>query len=665
MPDGPSEPLAADTADATAPAGPGAPRDRIEALIAAARDLSDTCADLADELRPDAGSDGSAADRAAALLDEAALAVRTTLGLLAAALDQVPGDQVPDEQPPDEQPGRAGGRVEPDPTVAIPAQVAAVQDPFSAPSPWAAPEPLRAAREDPHEILPPPHSVPTTWPDAFSESPSRSVAEEDLIAASRMDRYDGAEIGAHLDRDEHGGLAAVPAALAGWVVVDDEAGGEPVALEHRPTGPIPAIPAPPPVVAAAAGPTTMLTVSTDDPYEARFGNRDPYADRADRDPYDRDPYGEAASPEPRSLTLVPPLPNGAEPQEQAAEPQERPEHHPDPVSELPPPPVELPEVPTEPQQPPPVGLAPDPWAPEPTRTDAPDAWAPEPPRTAAPDPWAPEPTQAAAPDPRDPEPRSAAPDPWVPEPARNADDGWSVWAVEPVPGSSPFGEGVPVYPLDEPDLPADPPGAALPMTPAEAVLPPQPVDDPSAAVVARQVEAARRHLQAALVVANRGDKLGALLTAVEQALTAVTDLARETRGVLPEFLSDRTFPGEARFLCSGPWQTVELVGREAYGDEAATPAGLAKLLRALGYDAESITSASGVNGVQIRDELYAAHVALVEPAGGGRQRWSGALEWSDAGGASRTWAETLGPVELAEDELARRVDELLRRSVGS
>ena len=69
--------------------------------------------------------------------------------------------------------------------------------------------------------------------------------------------------------------------------------------------------------------------------------------------------------------------------------------------------------------------------------------------------------------------------------------------------------------------------------------------------------------------------------------------------------------------------------------------------------------------MQIRSARYTAQVALVEPAGGGRQRWSGALEWADATGANRTWAETLGPVEVEDEELARRVDELLRRCVGS
>jgi hypothetical protein len=130
-------------------------------------------------------------------------------------------------------------------------------------------------------------------------------------------------------------------------------------------------------------------------------------------------------------------------------------------------------------------------------------------------------------------------------------------------------------------------------------------------------------------------------------------------------LTDRTFPGEARFLCSQPWERVELVGRDAYGDDVASPAGLAKLLRALGYEAHSVTSSAGAAGVQIRADRYAMQVALVEPAGGGRQRWSGALEWTDEAGASRSWAETLGPVELEDEELARRVDELLRRCVGA
>jgi hypothetical protein len=212
-------------------------------------------------------------------------------------------------------------------------------------------------------------------------------------------------------------------------------------------------------------------------------------------------------------------------------------------------------------------------------------------------------------------------------------------------------------------------GTAEPVFPIAGrdTAPEKPLDEPAAAVLARQVEAARRHLQAALVVASgpaAPRQLGALLTAIEQVLTAVTDLARETRGLLESGLGERTFPGEARFLCSTPWEGTNLVGRDAYGDDMATPGGLAKLLRALGYEAHSVTSAGGMAGVQIRSPRYSMQVALVEPAGGGRQRWSGALEWVDESGVNRTWAEMLGPAELEDEELARRVDELLRRSVG-
>ena len=248
-------------------------------------------------------------------------------------------------------------------------------------------------------------------------------------------------------------------------------------------------------------------------------------------------------------------------------------------------------------------------------------------------------------------PMPPAADPWAAD---------RVWADSDLSGAAAFARADrPGWTAGEAVFPA---GSAAP-----AAEPEKPLDEPAGAVLARQVEAARRHLQAALVVANGPEaprQLGALLTAIEQVLTAVTDLARETRGLLESGLGDRTFPGEARFLCSPPWDGTNLVGRDAYGDDVATPAGLAKLLRALGYEAHSVTSAGGVTGVQIRSQRYAMQVALVEPAGGGRQRWSGALEWVDESGADRTWAETLGPVELEDEELARRVDELLRRSVG-
>ena len=192
-------------------------------------------------------------------------------------------------------------------------------------------------------------------------------------------------------------------------------------------------------------------------------------------------------------------------------------------------------------------------------------------------------------------------------------------------------------------------------------------DQAGLAALARQVEGARRHLQAAVLVAydTAGHpRLNGLLGAVEQVLAAATKLAQESRETLAAEVADRTFPGEARFLCAVPWERTPTVAADPSVADQATPSGLARLLASLGYDAQPVTASTGVVGVQVRSDRYAAHIALVEPAGGGRQRWSGALEWTDAAGASRTWAETLGPVELDEHELAHRVDDLLRRYVG-
>jgi len=383
------------------------------------------------------------------------------------------------------------------------------------------------------------------------------------------------------------GLAV--AAFAGWVAVDpddENAAGRPI-LDRK--AELPWRPADreddPPARAVAAEHPPPPVISL--PVEPHTGEGAGWR-------------GDTVSPEPRSLSLVPPVPD----------PEPEPEPYPGRTA---------PSLPY-----------PDPWRDEasaPMPAPDPEPWAADPRST-----WQPVPGLASRP----------------------------AWAAEVVPGASAAGDGLPVYPLDGP---AD---AEVPPRQSEPVLA-SALDDPGAAVIARQVEAARRHLQAALVLANQPEaapRLGALLTAVERVLTAVTDLARETRGVLESGLTERTFPGEARFLCNPPWEHAQLVGRDAYGEDVASPAGLAKLLRSLGYEATSVTSAGGVAGVQIRSDRYAAHVALVEPAGGGRQRWSGALEWTDPSGASRTWAETLGPVDVADEELARRVDELLRRCVG-
>jgi len=192
-------------------------------------------------------------------------------------------------------------------------------------------------------------------------------------------------------------------------------------------------------------------------------------------------------------------------------------------------------------------------------------------------------------------------------------------------------------------------------------------DQAGLAVLARQVESARRHLQAAVLVAHDAadrPRLDGLLGAVEQVLAAVTELAQDSCETLAPEVAARTFPGEARFLCAAPWERTPIVAADPYDADQASPAGLARLLVSLGYDAQPVTASTGVVGVQVRSDRYAAHIALVEPAVGGRQRWSGALEWTDADGGSHTWAETLGPVELDEHELAHRVDDLLRRCVG-
>ena len=241
-----------------------------------------------------------------------------------------------------------------------------------------------------------------------------------------------------------------------------------------------------------------------------------------------DPYGDTVSPEPRSLSLVPPLPVRSAP----ADPDEDPA------------PRSAPElVPWEDEIPEQAGTAPAdlPWG----GTES-TAW-------------------DAHPVPSDLDP--AAP---------------PVWTAEAVPGASVAGDGLAVYPLDAPRhaRPGSGSDADIPVGQAAPGIPARydagPLDDPGAAVISRQVEAARRHLQAALVVANQPagtPGLGTLLTAVERVLTAVTDLARETRGVLEPQLAERTFPGEARFLCTVPWDTAAAAGPDPYADEVASPGG--------------------------------------------------------------------------------------------
>ncbi len=105
-------------------------RERVQALISAARTLSDTCADLADALRPAvhddplvAGFGRLRAERTAALLDEAASAARGTLGLLHpayGALDKRPRVALPVQ--------RSGATTRPDAFVEVPSRAFTVDD---------------------------------------------------------------------------------------------------------------------------------------------------------------------------------------------------------------------------------------------------------------------------------------------------------------------------------------------------------------------------------------------------------------------------------------------------------------------------------------------------------------------------------------------------------
>ena len=127
-------------------------RERVQALISAARTLSDTCADLADALRPVpgmvpddpivAGFGRLRAERTAALLDEAASAARGTLGLLYSAYGAL-DDRRPRVGPPGPT---ASSGTWPEAFVEVPSRAFTVDDEAGtavAQRPWARPESAR------------------------------------------------------------------------------------------------------------------------------------------------------------------------------------------------------------------------------------------------------------------------------------------------------------------------------------------------------------------------------------------------------------------------------------------------------------------------------------------------------------------------------------------
>ncbi|HEY6745272.1 MAG TPA: hypothetical protein VI357_06085, partial [Mycobacteriales bacterium] len=173
-------------------------RERVQALISAARTLSDTCADLADALRPAvpghpgddplvAGFGRLRAERTAALLDEAASAARGTLGLLHSAYGALD----------------RGPRLGP----------------------------------------PVPRSGATTWPDAFVEVPPRAFTVDDE-AGTALERRPGGRVAADAT-DPHGipavGLDSAPDQPAAEAIPlgtpRDEPAAESVALGTALDGP--------------------------------------------------------------------------------------------------------------------------------------------------------------------------------------------------------------------------------------------------------------------------------------------------------------------------------------------------------------------------------------------------------------------------------------------
>jgi hypothetical protein len=661
---GGSRPAAPDPGD---PAEAPVP-EQVRALLAAARELSDACADLADALRP-APAPGAdpltmdfqqlRAERTADLLDEAASISRGTFGLLDSAYAALTDQHTPPAQrprPPAPTPARPDlvthpipvGR--PDPAAAHrPGQpvtmwtpVPSAGEPGSGPvrrersgvdlfaaGPPVAPTAAAAGPDRPGPRRPVPGPpVPEPAPIAVAE-PAFEVAPVPAVTTPDALTY-ALEIG------------PVPAVSTPAAIVPVPAVTAPEPLTYTlAIGPVPAVSAPAAIITPPEpepGPYEVTAVPA-------VGAVPPIIPvRALPDPATSGEYTDTALEELFLLAADPAGPmarRAVQPEEpDVAEPAETPEpaaaQWPATWSEpgaaarppVPPPPIPAPRDSTWP----------DAFVEQKTRTDlpVPAAFA-QPPRY--------EPAEAGA--------------QYQTNPRGHYED------FLPAEDPRPNGNGATVTPLPAPEAP---PAYGVPAGSAEGD--PR-LEDPASpadlAVLARQIEAARRHLQAAIVV---GHKIAATLPpeaglgVVEQLLADLAQVARAARESMTPGLMDRSFPGEARFLCALPWERACLVSDDNVHEPAA-PGGLAKLLSALGYDAETTSGVGGARGVAVHSPRYEVHIALVEPAGGGRQRWSGALEWVDPGGVTRTWAETLGPVELDEEELARRVDELVRRCVGS
>jgi hypothetical protein len=211
-----------------------------------------------------------------------------------------------------------------------------------------------------------------------------------------------------------------------------------------------------------------------------------------------------------------------------------------------------------------------------------------------------------------------------------------------------------------PATPLEPPPAAF-VRPTEAVPPPDPQ---RLASTIRQVEAARRHLLAALMalreaVGPNGEV--SMLSAVERSLASVAGTVENLRGAFDPQTLDRVLPGEARFSCAPPWQDVPALSAFEVGLAPGTVPGATRILIALGYDAAVGTTVDGQPQMNVAGPGYRARVVLQQLRLNGGGEWQGYLDWHDANGHPLSEVENLGPAELTDDEVARRVDDALRR----
>ncbi|HSV66109.1 MAG TPA: hypothetical protein VLJ59_09430 [Mycobacteriales bacterium] len=194
----------------------------------------------------------------------------------------------------------------------------------------------------------------------------------------------------------------------------------------------------------------------------------------------------------------------------------------------------------------------------------------------------------------------------------------------------------------------------------------EPPDPGLLATTVRQVEASRRHLQAALLTLREALGTGgdvSLLALVERSLSAVTAAADQLRDALDPEHAEQVLPGEARYCCAMPWERLSLVPALVALAPATVP-GATKILTALGYDAWEGAAVDGQPQVGLAGQRYRGRVVLQQLRLAGSGEWQLYLDWADSHGQQRSDVETLGPAELTDDEVARRVDDAFRRRLS-